>query len=289
MDESFPQMMIGQIKVTALSAGRVKMDGGAMFGVVPRSLWSKRITPDDRNRIDLQLWCLLVENGDETVLIETGFGGKVTDRLRDIYDLREEPGLLDCLRQAGKEPEEINRVVLTHLHQDHAGGTTVRKGRAFTPAFENARYVVQAGEWRDACEADGQTANAYLLEEVLAPLKRSGQVDLVDGDTDLGNGIRLIVTPGHTRAHQSVLIESGGESLFYVGDLVPTASHLKPIYIMAYDLFPRETYFNKQRFLRRAANEGWWVTWPHDPEIVWGKVQPDERDGYIAVETLNTT
>ena len=287
MDQRFPQIDIGKIKVTALSAGRVKMDGGAMFGVVPRSLWSKRISPDERNRIDLQMWCLLVETEDETILIETGFGGKVTERLRDIYDLREDPGLLESLRQAGKEPEEIDRVVLTHLHQDHAGGTTLRRGRLFEPAFENARYVVQAGEWRDACDADGQTVNAYRLEEVLLPLERSGQVDLVDGDTDLGNGIRLVVTPGHTRAHQSVLIESGDESLFYMGDLVPTSSHLKPIYVMAYDLYPRETYSNKMRFLERSADEGWWVTWPHDPDFVWGKIQPDERDGFIAVEMVS--
>ena len=284
MSESFPKMQIGDITVTALSAGRVRMDGGAMFGVVPKPLWSQRLVPDDRNRIDLQMWCLLVETPNETLLIETGFGGKVSDRLREIYGLWEEPGLMTALRQAGKGAGDVGRVILTHLHQDHAGGTTVREGEGFAPAFENARYIVQAGEWRDAWEADGQTANAYRLVEVLDPLERSGQVELVDGDTDLGNGVRLIVTPGHTRAHQSVLIESQNDALFYVGDLVPTASHLRPIYVMAYDLYPRETFFNKERFLERAADDGWWVMWPHDPDLVWAKVVTDERDGYAAIQ-----
>lgn len=284
MGESLNQMKIGQIKVTALSAGQVSLDGGAMFGVVPKGIWSRLIQPDEQNRIRLDLRCLLVETPEETVLIETGFGGKVTERLREIYALEEEPGLTAELERAGKTPADIDRVILTHLHQDHAGGATVSNGQAYVPAFPNARYVIQTGEWHDAREADGQTANAYRREEVLDPLERSGQVDFVDGDADLGDGIRLVVTPGHTRAHQSVVIEDGGDTLFFVGDLVPTASHLKPIYVMAYDLYPRETFFNKERFLERAVEEQWWVVWPHDPSIVWGKVVRDEKGSYV-VET----
>jgi glyoxylase-like metal-dependent hydrolase (beta-lactamase superfamily II) len=286
VSESQQQLHIGDIKVTVISAGHVRMDGGAMFGVVPKGLWSRRIAPDDRNRIDLQMWCLLVETQQETLLIETGFGGKVSERLREIFDLRESPGLMDGLAAAGKQPEEIDTVILTHLHQDHAGGTTRSTGSGYELAFPNARHIVQAGEWHDATEADGQTVNAYRSEEVLVPLERSGKLDLVDGDSDLGNGIQLILTPGHTRAHQSVLIQDSGQSLFYVGDLVPTASHLKPIYVMAYDLYPRETYFNKGRFLERAAEDDWWVVWPHDPRFIRGKIQTDEREGYIAVETV---
>ncbi len=282
MGESLNQMKIGQINVTALSAGQVSMDGGAMFGVVPQGLWSRLIQPDEQNRIRLDLRCLLVETPDETVLIETGFGGKVTERLRAIYALEEEPGLTAELARAGKTPADVDRVILTHLHQDHAGGATVSDGRAYRPAFPNARYVIQSGEWQDAREADGQTVNAYRLEEVLDPLERSGQVEFVDGDADLGDGIRLVVTPGHTRAHQSVLIEDGGDTMFFVGDLVPTASHLKPIYVMAYDLYPRETFFNKERFLERAVEDRWWVVWPHDPTIVWGKVGRDEKGSYVA-------
>lgn len=283
-----PQIKIGQITVTALSAGRVKMDGGAMFGVIPKPLWTRRVTPDERNRIELGMRCLLVETANETILIETGFGGKVNEKLREIYDLNEEPGLLTSLERAGKRPEDIDRVILTHLHQDHAGGATLYNGRSHVPAFPNARYVVQSGEWRDAWEADAQTISAYRLEEVLDPLERSGQVDLVDGDRDLGNGIHLIVTPGHTRAHQSVLIEDGGEGMFYVGDLVPTSSHLKPIYVMAYDLYPRETFFNKERFLERAVEEGWWVVWPHDPTYVWGKIGRGEGSDYVVTNGIES-
>lgn len=281
MSDNLHALKIGDIRVTALSAGRVRMDGGAIFGVVPKPLWSKRTEPDESNRVDLQMWCLLVEAASETILIETGFGGKVTERLREIYDLREEPGLVAGLSQAGKLPEDIDRVILTHLHQDHAGGATIRRGKEYAPAFPNAIYTIQSREWRDAREADAQTANAYRIEEVLDPLERSGQVNLVDGDQNIGNGIRLVVTPGHTRAHQSVLIQSEGESLFFVGDLVPTASHLRPIYVMAYDMFPRETFLNKERFLGRAASEQWWVAWPHDPQIVWGKIEVDDREGYV--------
>lgn len=257
-----------------------------MFGVVPKGLWSRRIPADDRNRIDLEMWCLLVETPGETFLIETGFGGKVSERLREIYDLREAPGLMAGIDAAGASAETIDTVVLTHLHQDHAGGTTRFDGRRYYPAFPNARYVVQASEWRDARDADGQTINAYRLEEVIDPLERSGQVELVDGDTDIGNGLQLVLTPGHTRAHQSVLVEDGGEALFFVGDLVPTTHHLKPIYVMAYDLYPRETYFNKIRFLERAADNGWWVVWPHDPDHVLGKVAPDHNHGYICVDPV---
>ncbi len=284
---ALPQIIIGNIKVTVLSAGRVRMDGGAMFGVVPKGLWARKIEADDRNRIDLQMRCLLVEVGEETLLVETGFGGKVNDRLREIYDLRETPGLLAQLEEAGKTPEDVDRVILTHLHQDHAGGTTVLDNGSFVPAFPNATYTVQAGEWHDASDADGQTANAYRREEVLDPLERYGRLDLVDGDQDMGNGIRLLVTPGHTRAHQSVLIEDSGDALFFVGDLVPTASHLKPIYVMAYDLYPRETYVNKGLFLERAASEDWWVAWPHDPDLVCGKVVVDEKDGYAIVDGVS--
>ncbi|MEE2754338.1 MAG: MBL fold metallo-hydrolase [Candidatus Latescibacterota bacterium] len=278
-----PKIDIGAITITALSAGRVKMDGGAMFGVIPKPLWSKRITPDERNRVELGMRCLLVETANETILVETGFGGKVTEKLREIYGLDEDPGLLKELEQSGKGPEDIDSVILTHLHQDHAGGATLQSGSSYSPAFPNARYIVQSDEWQDAREADGQTVNAYRLEEVLDPLERSGQLDLVGGDTDLENGIHLIVTPGHTRAHQSILIEDGGDALFYVGDLVPTSLHLRPIYVMAYDLYPRETFFNKEQFLQRAADEGWWVVWPHDPKYAWGKIGRDDNANYIIV------
>lgn len=276
---------IGGIRVTAVSAGRVRMDGGAMFGVVPKPLWEHRIVPDGRNRIDLEMRCLIVETGDETILVETGFGGKVNARQREIYDLREEPGLAAELDQAGMRPEDVDRVMLTHLHQDHAGGATVRQGDGYVPAFPNARYVVQAGEWEDAIEADGQTVSAYRKAEVMEPLAQSGRLDLVEGETDLGNGVKLVPTPGHTRCHQSVLVADGDDTLFFTGDLVPTASHLKPIWGMAYDLYPRETYLNKVKWLARAAESGWWVAWPHDPELAWRRVRADERNGFSVVET----
>lgn len=273
---------LGGVTVRAVLAGRLRLDGGAMFGVLPKSLWAKLLEPDDRNRIPLAMWCLLIDAGGERTLIETGFGGKVDDKMRDIFDLAESPGLVGGLEAAGIQAGEIDRVILTHLHQDHAGGTTVRAGDGYAPTFPNARYIVQDGEWQDAWSADGQTRNGYQKLSILKPLDKARVVDRIDGETSFGP-VRVVVTPGHTRNHQSVLVEGSEGFLFFTGDLVPTASHLRPIHVMAFDLFPRETFLNKTMWMDRAVDEAWWVSFPHDPEAPWGKVQRDFRDGFELV------
>lgn len=273
----------GDFDVWVLRAGWVWMDGGAMFGIVPRPLWEKTLPPDDRNRIELAMNCLLVCGAGEVILVETGFGGKVTEKLREIYALDESDGLLASLAELGIESDEITRVVLTHLHQDHAGGCTVFDGENYVPAFPNASYCVQRGEWDDAEQADGQTIKAFRHEEVMLPLARAGAVTWLDGDGPVCAGIEVLVTPGHTRKHQTVLVKTGEEIFCYVGDLIPTTHHLRPIYVMAYDLYPRETYVVKQEIMARAIAEKWVMVWPHDPDIAWAYLDRDPEGAFVAV------
>ncbi len=278
---------LGGFDLWAIRAGTVRIDGGAMFGVVPRPLWEKKIPPDDRNRIRLSLTCLLVKTPDEIVLIETGFGGKVTDKLREIFALDESHGLLESLGRLGVNADEVSRVLVTHLHQDHAGGCTLDVEGEYRPAFPNARYYVQKREWLDAVSADGQTVAGFRVKEVLRPLEQAGVVEFLTGETEIIPGIRSIPTPGHTRGHQSVLVESRGETACFVGDLVPTSSHLKPLYVMAFDLYPRETFLNKQKILSRAVDERWLMVWPHDPELPWSYVRRDKKEGFSVSEARN--
>lgn len=278
---------VGDIRVTALDAGRFSLDGGTMFGVVPRSIWEKKIAPDERNRIQLGLTCLLVETGTETVLVETGVGAeKLSGKYRDIYGVDPTRGVVDALAEAGVSPEAVDRVVLTHLHMDHAGGTTLRTDDGYAPAFPNARYIVQRQEWEDAVGADRQTVHGYNAASDLLPLERAGVLEFVDGDAEVCQGVRVFLTPGHTKAHQSVLVQSGDEAVCFIGDLVPTRHHLRPVYIMAFDLYPRTTFKVRQQVLKQAATEGWLVAWPHDPEQVWAYITIDERGDHTPVEEL---
>ena len=267
----------GDCDVWALSAGRVRMDGGAMFGVVPRPLWERHCPPDARNRIELTMNCLLVRGRGEVVLIETGFGGKVTEKQRAIYALDESNGLMASLDELHIAPEEITRVILTHLHQDHAGGCTVQKGEDYVPAFPNAVYYVQQGEWDDAENADGQTVNGYRYDEVMLPLSRAGSVARLEGDGEICPFVEVVVTPGHTRRHQTALVHTGEDTFCFVGDLIPTTHHMKPIYVMAYDLYPRQTYLVKQTIADRAVSENWIVVWPHEPNMAWGRLKRNDE------------
>jgi glyoxylase-like metal-dependent hydrolase (beta-lactamase superfamily II) len=276
---------IGDIRVTALDAGRFSLDGGTMFGVVPRAIWEKKIPPDERNRIQLGLNCLLVETRTETVLVETGIGAsKLPPKYRDIYGAEPSRGVIEALAEAGVAPEAVDRVVLTHLHMDHAGGTTVRTDDGHVPAFPNARYIIQRQEWEDALGADRQTVRGYNAASDLLPLERAGVLEFVEGDVEVCPGVRVFLTPGHTRAHQSVLVRSGGETICFVGDLAPTRHHVHPVFIMAFDLYPRKTFKVRQQVLKQAAGEGWLVAWPHDPEQYWGYIRIDDRGEFTPVE-----
>lgn len=243
-----------------------------MFGVVPKVLWEKTNPADSRNRVLLALGALLVRAHGKHVLIDTGIGNKGDEKFCDIYGVDRRPSIDESLAKIGLAPTDIQIVVNTHFHFDHAGGNTTRlqDGRV-VPTFPKAEYYVQREEWRAAIEPNERTQRSYLIEnyDILSKLDR---LNLVDGDAEIVPGIRVIKTPGHTEHHQSVIVQSEGETLCFLGDLIPTRSHLPLPYIMAYDLFPLTTLETKRQLLEEACEEGWWLFFQHDPTSRMGRV-----------------
>lgn len=271
------------MSVSTVLAGRIRLDGGAMFGVVPKPLWERRIPADERNRISLAMRCLLVETDGRRILIDTGIGNKESEKFRGIYGVANEgrPTRLENeLRELGVAPEEIDTVLLTHLHFDHAGGATVREpDGAVRPAFPNATYLVRRGEWEFAHQ-DNERIQASYLAHNMDPLEQAGVVEFLDGDAEVAPGVRTIRTAGHTPHHQSVLIEAGDTTLLYLADLVPTSAHVPLPWIMGYDVEPLVTLEVKREWLTRAGQEGWALVFEHDPVVAYGWARPGgERGG----------
>lgn len=279
-------MRIGEFEVFIVTDGYERLDGGAMFGVVPKVLWEKTNPPDDRNRILMGLNCLLVIGRGKRVLIDTGVGRKNDPKFCDIYGIERRPTLIESLKGYGLGPEDIDIVINTHLHFDHAGGNTYlnERGKAL-PAFPNARYFIQKGEWDTALTPNERTRATYLKENFL-PLEEAKCIDLIDGDVEIIKGIRTLKTPGHTMYHQSVMIGSGGVSGLFMGDLIPMSPHLHLPYIMAYDLYPLTTLETKRWLLKQAMDEDWIVFLEHDPEMKAGKVRKD-NNRYVLEEILD--
>ena len=275
---------IGRLTVHAIQAGGQKLDGGAMFGVVPKPLWERRIPADERNRIPLGMRCLLIEHDAGPVLIDNGLGNKESGKFHDIYGIENAGAdgrtmLEDGLRAAGFAPEDIVLVIDSHLHFDHAGGNTFRdRDGTVKLAFPNARYVVQRGEYEWATRTNERTAASYFPHN-FEPVREAGCLDLVEGEREIVPGIRVIPTPGHTPHHQGILIESDGEQAFFLADLVPTAAHLPLPWIMGYDVEPLVTLETKRRILARAHEERWLVVFEHDATVPWGFVGRDGK-GY---------
>lgn len=275
-------LTVGRLRVHAIQAGGQKLDGGAMFGIVPKPLWERRIAADERNRIQLGMRCLLIEHESGLVLVDTGAGNKETAKFHDIYGI-ENAGqggrtlLEDGLSQLGVRPEDIPLVIDTHLHFDHAGGNTyVEQGGEPRLTFPNARYIVQRGEWEYATHTNERTAGSYFPHN-FAPVAAADRFDFVEGDREIVQGVSVVRTPGHTPFHQSVLVESDGETAFYPADLVPTASHLPLAWIMGYDVEPLVTLESKRTMLGRAAREGWLVIFEHDARVASGRVKLDGK------------
>jgi glyoxylase-like metal-dependent hydrolase (beta-lactamase superfamily II) len=275
---------LGDLELTPLHDGFIRLDGGAMFGVVPKPLWQKRAPADDRNRIRLGLRPLLVRGHGRTILIDAGIGGKMDAKSVDIYGVARTPTLLASLAGCGLAPADIDTVIATHLHFDHAGGFTSRGADgAVRPAFPSARYVVRAGEWEDACHPTERNRASYLPDDFL-PLQQAGVVDFVDDDATVAPGVRLVRTGGHTAHHQIVLLESGGRTAVFAADLLPTTAHLDNAWIMGYDLYPMETLAFKRRFVREAIEREYLVFFEHDPAIAAGLIR--EAGGRRSVEPI---
>ncbi len=269
---------VGALRIHALEAGIQWLDGGAMFGVVPKPLWSRRIPPDERNRIPLALRCLLVEAPNALVLIDTGVGNKESDKFHDIYGIENQGSptrLEDAIRAAGFTPEDVDMVVSTHLHFDHAGGNTlVRPSGEVVPSFPGAAYFVQEGELAFA-RRDNERIRASYLSANYDPVDAAGLFRYIGQDGRVTEGIEVVLTPGHTPFHQSVLIRSQGEAACFLADVCPTAAHVSLPWIMGYDLEPLVTLESKRALWRRAAEENWLLVFEHDAEIPWGRLDPD--------------
>ena len=273
---------VGRLKVHAIQAGGQRLDGGAMFGVVPKPLWERRIQADERNRIQLGMRCLLVEHERGLVLIDNGAGNKENQKFHDIYGV-ENTGtggrtlLEDGLRSLGVNPGEIVLMIDTHLHFDHAGGNTfVNAEGTIAPTFPNARYVVQRGEYEWATHTNERTAASYFAHN-FEPVVAAGLFDFANGETEVWPGIRLIPTPGHTPHHQSILLESDGAKVFYPADLSPTASHIPLPWIMGYDVEPLRTLETKKVMWRRAVDEEWLLLFEHDAFVTSGRIEADGK------------
>ncbi len=277
---------VGSLRVHALQAGLQRLDGGAMFGVVPKTLWERKIPGDERNRIPLGMRCLLVEHADALVLIDTGAGNKETEKFHGIYGIENSPvgaigptQLESALAEAGYTAADITLVISSHLHFDHAGGNTrVDESGTIVPSFPNARHIVRQGEWDWAHHTNERTAASYFGRNY-DPIHDAGLLELVADDREIISGIELRHTPGHTPHHQGILISSGRERMFFAADLAPTVAHVPLPWIMGYDVEPLRTLETKRRLWAEAADEGWTVVFEHDSVNGFGRIIADGK-GY---------
>ena len=276
---------VGSLELQTVSGGRLWIDGGNMFGVVPKVLWQDQCPPDDRNRIPLETNCLLVRSANGLALIDTGYG-QATPRLRENHSLKPGRPLVENLLKNGVEPDAIDLVVLTHLHFDHAGGcTSVDDSGQTTPTFSRARYVVQESEWEDATADQPELAGCYFKRH-FAPLEKAGQLQLIRGDTELLPGMSTRLTRGHTRGHQMISFKSGDRRAVYLADLCPTSAHLSTFWGMAYDQEPLTLPRIKPVVLGEAADNDWLVLFEHDPAVRAAFLSRDEKREFVVREEV---
>lgn len=276
-------MKLGRFELHAVSDGFFRLDGGAMFGIVPKVVWEKVTRVDEQNRIYLSLTTLLVRTGSANVLVDTGIGSKHDPKFVSNYAVDRFTTVADGLRKLGLGVEDIDHVVLSHLHFDHAGGATVRKNGELVPQFPRAKYVIQRGMWEEAQDPNPRTKGSYLPDDFL-PLEKHGAVRFVDGDAEVVPGVRVSVSGGHVKHHQIVYVESEGRTAVYWADLLPTTNHVKPAWVMGYDLYPHEVASLKVKLLERAVREEWVNVFEHDPRTAMGRIRSEGKN--LVVEPL---
>jgi len=277
-------MKFGDLDIFVLSDGLFRLDGGAMFGVVPRVLWEKSDPPDEKNRILMGLNCLLVIRGQEKILIDTGMGNKFDAKFGGMFGVQREKTLLEHLAGLNVQPEDITHVIMSHMHFDHIGWNTRRNAAGeIVPTFPNAKYFAQRGEYEVANHPDDRSRASYLKWNWEA-LEKSGQLQLLNGTCEVLPGIESFLTPGHTLHHTIVKIKSAGKTVAFMADLVPTTSHLKTAYVMGYDLYPKTTMEIKPKILQQAFEEKWLLIFEHAPRIKAGYLQ--QVEGNWKVESI---
>src|SRR2546423_6307823 len=256
-------MRTGRFDVRIFSDGLFRLDGGAMFGIVPKALWERQKKADERNRVTMDMNCLLIRDADNVVVVETAAGPKLTERQKEIFGIEDPPHLLHELRTLGVRPEEVTLVINTHLHFDHSGGNTYRDDGRIIPTFPRASYVFQRREWEDAIAPNERTRGSYLPDDY-APLEAAGKLELIDEAVEIIPGVRLDRVQGHTRGTQTVRVTDGKRTLFFSSDFMPDRHHLPLPWIPAQDLFPLDTLEAKRTILGRAVEEQWIVGFTHD-------------------------
>jgi glyoxylase-like metal-dependent hydrolase (beta-lactamase superfamily II) len=267
------KLNLGDFELCVFSDGTYPLDGGAFFGVVPKVLWSRKVQADAQNRVWAGLNSLLIRTGKQNVLVETGIGNKLPEKMVKIYG--QPAQLLENLAAGGVAPDDIDVVINTHLHFDHCGWNTLRRGDKVAATFPRAKYYAPRGEWEYSRKPSDRDAISYINENY-DPLIESGQMELVGGDREIVPGVRVEVFPGHTAHMQAVIVESGGKTACYISDLIPTSAHIDLTWGMAFDLYPLDTIASKKRYYERAIPERWLTVFTHDPVVPWAYV---ERDG----------
>lgn len=278
-------MKFGDFEIFIVSDGLFKLDGGAMFGIVPKVLWQKTNPTNGSNRILLGLNCLLIKTKSEMVLVDTGIGTLHDEKFITMFGVdKSGSDLLQSLALIDLKPQNVTKVILTHLHFDHCGGNCFENEEGeIVPTFPKATYFVQQGELECAKCPDARSKGSYLAK-FWQPVEAAGQLEIISGNQKILPGIELYVTGGHTRNHQIVKVHSDGKTACFLADLVPTNSHLKTPYVMAYDLYPKITMEVKERILKRALEENWLLIFEHAPRIKAGYL--NEVDGKLQVEKV---
>jgi glyoxylase-like metal-dependent hydrolase (beta-lactamase superfamily II) len=275
-----PSLTVGEFELSVFSDGTYPLDGGAFFGVVPRVMWSRKVTADERNYVQAGLNSLFIRTGKKNILVETGMGNKLSGRMIKFYGQPAE--LLRNLNAAGLAPADIDIVINTHLHFDHCGWNTVRdKDGNIVPTFPRAKYYAPEGEWQYARRPSERDAISYIPENY-DPLVQSGQMTLLKGGEEIVPGISVRTFPGHTAHMQAIIVESGGRTACYISDLIPTTAHIDITWGMSFDLFPLQTIESKKQYYAKAIPEKWLTVFTHDPKVPWAYVEKDEAGKMFA-------
>jgi glyoxylase-like metal-dependent hydrolase (beta-lactamase superfamily II) len=266
----------GRFDIFSIVENSFKIDGGAMYGVVPKIIWQKFNRPDHNNLVKLDINLLLIRTDGENILVDAGIGDALSERQKKMYGVESSSALERELAKLDLVPEDIHLVLLTHLHADHAGGVIkLDKDGQKLPRFPNARHVVQLKEWQEAMEPDERTSATYFTSN-LRILEQQELLELVDGEDEVSNGIRLVSTGGHTPGHQAVLIQDRDNKIVWPGDIIPSTYHLRIPYVAAVDLFPRQTMEQKKRFLKMCSGDGWLLAFDHDLKVKLGRLEQKE-------------
>jgi glyoxylase-like metal-dependent hydrolase (beta-lactamase superfamily II) len=282
------RLTLGDFELTIFSDGTYPLDGGALFGVVPKVMWSRKVTAaygtdfavDDKNCVTTGLNSLLIRTGKQTILVETGMGNKLSDRMIKFYG--QPAQLLANLAAGGVAPEDIDIVINTHLHFDHCGWNTVRdKDGEIVPTFPRAKYYAPEGEWQYARKPSERDSISYISDNY-DPLVASGQMTLLKGGEEIVPGISVQTFPGHTACMQAMIVQSGGQGACYISDLIPTTAHIDLTWGMSFDLYPLQTIASKKHYYAKSIPEKWLTVFTHDPKTPWAYVEKDALGKMVA-------